>query len=145
MTTSTKPANPPTAPPAIVPALLWGAGALAGAGDEVGLVAGREVVVTVGRAADGETPEDDVASDELDELELEEVLLDEDEVEDVLEDADPDGKKSAATLGFDDRNPAVTSPVGQPVVPVHGFVLQQPIKGGTVKEHVYHSLPAGHS
>ena len=112
---------------------------------EVGLVSDREVVVAAAWEALGEGLEDDRARDELSELELEEVLLDDDEVEDVLEDADPDGRKSAATFGFDERNPAVTSPVGQPVVPVHGFVLQQPMKGGSVAEQVYHSLPVGHS
>ena len=82
---------------------------------------------------------DDVG-EEVDEL----VSEDELEVELVLDgvDADFEGRKSAATLSFDDRKPAVTSPSEHPLV--HGFVLQQPMKGGSVLAQVYHRLPVGH-
>ena len=72
-------------------------------------------------------------------LEEDAVVLDEDVSEEEL----PDGLNAAAILGFDDRNPAVTSPTGHPLV--QGFDLQQPMKGGDVYAQVYHLLPVGHS
>ena len=65
-----------------------------------------------------------------------------DKLEDTA-DEPPDGLKAAAIFGFDDRNPAVISPNGQPSV--HGFDLQHPINGGVVAAQVYHLLPVGHS
>ena len=51
--------------------------------------------------------------------------------------------KSAATFGFELRNPAVTFPTAHP--PAQGSLLQQPINGGVVAAQVYHRLPMGHS
>ncbi|MCJ1415708.1 hypothetical protein MMC32_002040 [Xylographa parallela] len=51
--------------------------------------------------------------------------------------------KAAAIAGFEDKNPAVRSPVGQPAL--QGPVLQHPMNGGEVYSQVYHSLPTGHS
>lgn len=100
------------------------------AGAEVWLAADTEVapVVVV------------VEIDELEGLVVVELLLDEEldeeELATVLEDAPPAGKNTAAIAGFDDKNPAVTSPLGQPLV--HGLDLQQPMKGGLVYSQVYH-------
>lgn len=55
-----------------------------------------------------------------------------------------EGRKSAACFGFEDRNPAVRSPEGQPLL-LQAFTLQQPMKAGCVAAHVYHRLPLGHS
>jgi len=123
-TSRPRPARPPTAAPAIVPVeVLW-----------VGISANAPVLVN---AADESVD----AGEEL-ALEVCELLEVADEVE--TEDAAA-GRKSFATAGFEERNPAVTSPLGHPVVLVHGLDLQQPKKGGSVVAHVYHSLPLGHS
>ena len=74
--------------------------------------------------------------DELEGLVVVELLLDEDELATVLEDAPLAGKNTAAIAGFDDKNPAVISSLGQPLV--HGLDLQQPMKGGLVYSQVYH-------
>ncbi len=125
-TSRPSPARPPTVAPAIVPVeVVW-----------VGISANAAVVVN---AADEFVD----AGEEL-ALEVCELLEVADEAEAEAEDAAA-GRKSFATAGFEERNPAVTSPLGHPVVPVHGLDLQQPKKGGTVAVHVYHSLPLEHS
>lgn len=58
------------------------------------------------------------------------------------DDAALDGKNAAASFGFEERNPAVTSPTGHP--DVHAGDLQQPINGGDVAAHVYHLLLVEH-
>ncbi len=67
----------------------------------------------------------------------------EDEDVEVLADWDAlDGKNAAASFGFEDKNPAVTSPIGHP--DVQALALQQPMNGGDVLAHVYHRLPVEH-
>lgn len=61
----------------------------------------------------------------------------------TTEEEPPDGLNAAAILGLEDRNPAVTSPSGQPSV--QGLDLQHPMNGGDVAAQVYHLLPVGHS
>lgn len=55
----------------------------------------------------------------------------------------PDGLNAAASCGFEERNPAVRSPTGQPFW-LQGLDLQQPKNGGSVALQVYHLLPVGH-
>jgi hypothetical protein len=60
--------------------------------------------------------------------------------------ADPglaDGENGAATAGLLERIPAVRSPARHPEL--HGFDLQQPMKGGDVPAQVYQLLPCSHS
>lgn len=54
------------------------------------------------------------------------------------------GKKAAASLGFEERKPAVKSPAGHARGP-HGTVLQHPMNGGVLAAQVYQRLPLGHS
>lgn len=121
-------ATPPTTPPAMAPGLTWldaDTAVLCGCAAEVADV---DVDDWDGRADDwggGRVGEDvDVA------LVVRLVLTEEED------------RNGAAMAGFESRNPAVKSPVGQPLV--HGLDLQQPMKGGSVKAQVYHRLPWGH-
>ena len=127
-------ATPPmTQPPAMAPV---GIDCAAEAGGIVGFA------ITLGMAS-----REDVDGLGMGEL-VEEVIIvevDDEEVE-VVVDAELltlAFSKTAAIAGFEDKKPAVRSPVGQPAV--HGLVLQHPINGGEVYSHVYHSLPVGHS
>lgn len=61
---------------------------------------------------------------------------------DVAADEPPDGLNSAASDGFEDRNPAVRFTCGQPFC-MQGLDLQQPMNGGAVVLQVYQS-PAEH-
>ena len=58
------------------------------------------------------------------------------DVEEEEELAAPEGRKLAATLGFDERKPAVKSPAGHPLLE-QAFTLQQPMNGGVVPVQVY--------
>jgi len=79
-------------------------------------------------------PEDGAAvvGTEVPEADSEEVAVTETDME------TPDGRKPAATFGFDERKPAARSLVGHPVVVAQGSNLQQPRNGGVVPLHVYH-------
>ena len=63
---------------------------------------------------------------------------------DIAADEPPDGLNSAASDGFEDRNPAVRFPSGQPVDWAKGLDLQQPMNGGLVSVQVYQWLSVGH-
>lgn len=80
-------------------------------------------------------------ADEVDEMwELEEVELP--DAESVADGEALDGRNGAASFGFEERNPAVTSPTGHP--DLHALDLQQPMNGGDVAAQVYHRLPLEH-
>ncbi len=107
----------------------------------------------MGEALAAAADDADDAADEVDEAEelVEEVELSEAELGliEVDEDAESvadgealDGRNEAASFGFEERNPAVTSPTGHP--DVHGLDLQQPMNGGDVAPQVYHRLPVEH-
>ena len=109
-------ATPPAEPPAIAPT-----------GGELGV--GKSVAAG---CAIGDVPLVEVEVATADEVAAE------DEVADVVL-----TRNGAATLGFEERNPAVKSPGGHPLL-AHGFDLQQPKNGGVVPVQVYHRLPVGH-
>ena len=117
-----KAATPPAVPPAIAPT-----------GGELGVRKG----VAAGCAI-GDIPLIDVEVAEEDEVVTEDEVGADVEVADVVL-----VRNAAATLGFEERNPAVKSPWGHPLL-AHGFDLQQPRNGGVVPVQVYHRLPVGH-
>ena len=115
-------ATPPAAPPAMAPT-----------GGELGVGKG----VAAGCAIGG-IPLVEVEVAAADEVVTEVEVGAEDEVADVVL-----ARNGAATLGFEERNPAVKSPGAHPLL-AHGFDLQQPRNGGVVPVQVYHRLPVGH-
>lgn len=135
-------AMPPTTPPAMAPELvLCPVEAV-----EVSAAAVAEAAKFSVEVEAIEVNEDKYAdvdgwpTAEVGEVNVDFVVLEEDDV--VWLDDDPLARNGAAILGFEERNPAVRSPGGQPWL--QGFDLQHPINGGVVPVHVYHRLPVGH-
>ena len=125
--------TPPTVAPAIIP--VWCTVGAARAGPAVALAADEVELVK-------ELASELVDGDDVDVIKLVDVIVDEMREEEVLEEGDaavdgePEGEKGAASAGFEDRNPPVRSPSGQPLS--QGLLLQHPINGGSVSLHVYH-------
>lgn len=113
----------PAVAPAIVPELVC-LPVACGEGDAL-IEAAEEDEIAVGV--------DDVCDDEV-------ACAGVDEEEDIA--AELEGRKSAASSGFEDKKPAVRSPAGHPSL--QGLLLQQPMNGGCVDAQVYQRLPVGH-
>ncbi|MCJ1389893.1 hypothetical protein MMC18_002750 [Xylographa bjoerkii] len=113
-------ATPPIQPPATAPVgtdCTAGVGEIAGCAIALDVAAGEEI--------------DGLGSGELMEEGIEvEVDCDELEIEVDAELLTLTFSKAAAMAGFEDKKPAVRSPVGHPAV--HGPVLQHPMNGGEV-------------
>ena len=121
--------TPPTTPPAIAPICESFLSKLFAAAWAVGDVSADDPVAVVRPSG----------------LEADEVVEDDTPVEvvsdDVAGDESPE-RYAAASLGFEDKKPAVRSPTGQPLPQASD--LQHPKKGGSVTAHLYHLLPLGH-